>query len=254
MSCDRYSDLWKPFFALWARYWPNCAYPVYFVTNEKRAYFPGVRSIAVGPDASWSTGLRRALLRIPEEYVLLFLDDLLLAEEVPALALDRIIGWATGSRVNCLRLHPDPPPDFRIDRDVGLVNPGGAYRASTVVTLWARSVLIQLLRDGESAWEFEIRGSERADAYGEFYATYRPWIKVTNGVIKGKWRPEVVRWLLREGVAVDLERRAVMSRRERTRCALLDIRHMLFNHLPSRWRRPIKNLLHSNQYGSSLPQ
>lgn len=249
-SCDRYSDLWGPFITLWWRYWPKCPFPVYFITNETQAKFAGVRPMIVGPDLSWSTTLKRGLLLIPEQYVLLFLDDLFLTESVATAALEHLVERAVRSRMNCLRFHPDPWPNVRIDHDVGLVAPGGAYRASTVLTLWDRAVLIELLREGESAWEFEIRGSERADVYSEFYATYRPWIKVTNGVIKGRWRPNVVRWLLKEGIAVDLGRRAVMSRVEWIRFILLDCRHRVFNLVPAPWRRRLRKFMHGSTYDS----
>ena len=33
VSCDRYRDLWTPFFTLFQRYWPDCDMPVYLGTN-----------------------------------------------------------------------------------------------------------------------------------------------------------------------------------------------------------------------------
>ena len=29
LSCDKFSDLWKPFFDLFWKYWPDCPYNVY---------------------------------------------------------------------------------------------------------------------------------------------------------------------------------------------------------------------------------
>jgi len=32
-SCDKYSDLWRPFFTLFWRHWPDCPFPVYLGSN-----------------------------------------------------------------------------------------------------------------------------------------------------------------------------------------------------------------------------
>ena len=34
-SCDAYSDAWKPFFKLFFKYWSDCPFPIYLVTNTR---------------------------------------------------------------------------------------------------------------------------------------------------------------------------------------------------------------------------
>jgi hypothetical protein len=33
VSCDLYSDVWKPFFTLFFKYWNDCPFPVYLTSN-----------------------------------------------------------------------------------------------------------------------------------------------------------------------------------------------------------------------------
>ncbi len=75
VSCDRYRDLWAPFFTLFQRYWPDCDMPVYLGANFVQAEFAGVRTLKAGDDESWSKGLRFFLENIQTEYVLLMLED-----------------------------------------------------------------------------------------------------------------------------------------------------------------------------------
>ena len=46
-SCDRYSDLWEPFFLNLKKKWPNLPFRVCLVANEKPFQFPGVEVIHV---------------------------------------------------------------------------------------------------------------------------------------------------------------------------------------------------------------
>ena len=35
-SCDKYSDLWDPYFELFKKFWADCPYPVFLNTETKR--------------------------------------------------------------------------------------------------------------------------------------------------------------------------------------------------------------------------
>ncbi len=32
-SCDKYADVWEPFFKLFFKFWPDCPYPIYLLSN-----------------------------------------------------------------------------------------------------------------------------------------------------------------------------------------------------------------------------
>jgi len=211
VSCDKYADLWKPFFALFSRFWPDCPYTVYLLSNHQKTDEKGVISILVGEDYSWSDNLIQALPSISEEYVLMVLDDLFIVDYILSDYMQKVFTWVDQHKPNYVRLNPMPKPDKPYNGLVGLVSEGTLYRAATVMSVWRKAMLKDLLKPGESAWDFEIRGTIRSDKYGEFYSTWKTAVPIMNGVIKGKWRRSAVKRLDRLGVPLQLDKRHTMT-------------------------------------------
>jgi len=247
-SCDRYADLWRLFFELFRRFWPDCPRPVYLLSNTVPGNIPGVTDLLVGPDRSWSDSLREGLLRLDQEYVFLFLDDLFLRAAVEAEAVLDLMRWAQESGANYLRFTPAPKPDRPLDARVGSISPGAIYRGSTVLSLWKRAVLLDLLVPGETAWEFEVFGSARSDKYDGFYCTWKRYLPVVNGVIKGKWDRRAVRRLGALGASVDLARRPLLTLGESARLRLQEVRGWLLRRFPARYQRRIKHAVLRGRY------
>jgi len=240
VSCDSYADLWEPFFTLFRRFWPDCPFEVYLVANHKQPRIPGVEVISVGDDLSWSDNLGRVLRSLRHEYVLLFLDDLMLTGPVATADLASVLQWAAAAKPNYVRLNPTERPPLRSNTLVGEVPPGALYRTSTVLSLWRRGVLESLLKPGESAWDFELLGSVRSDAIPGFYATWRAHFSVVNCVIKGKWDPHAVRALRQLGVDPDLRARGAMNRIETVSFRIAQARSTIFRAFPWRYRRKLR--------------
>ena len=59
-SCDKYSDVWGPFFTLFFRYW-KCPYQVYVATESEQCLLPEVKTITVGSEGQWSDIIGRAV-------------------------------------------------------------------------------------------------------------------------------------------------------------------------------------------------
>lgn len=247
-SCDAYSDLWPAFFSHLRRFWPQCTLKTYLLSNTVRANLRGVQELLIHPDESWSGSLREALRRIGEDYVFLFLDDLFLVGPVRTPAVNQVLEWAVQTGANYVRLTPAPRPDRPHDALVGVISPGAIYRASTVLSLWKKEVLMALLVPGESAWAFEVHGSMRSDAYGGFYCTWERHFPIVNGVIKGKWVGRAVRSLKALGTPVDLARRPMLTLREAAGLELLEIRSRLLRLFPGRYQRRIKDAVLRGKY------
>jgi hypothetical protein len=242
-SCDKYADLWPPFFELLFRFWSDCPFPIYLLANAADEDIPGVNRISVGADTSWSEGLLLALQQIGADYVLLLLEDLLLAGPVDTPAVEAVLTWFVSSGGNYIRLNGFPPPDSVLNDAVGLVAPHTVYRTATVLSVWKRRTLVELLRPGESAWEFETAGSVRSEAYDGFYSTRRNYIPVMNAVIKGKWQRPVLRRTKALCPGFEAGSRPILDRREQ---ALLRLRvwgNRLLYRVPTVWRKPIRALV-----------
>jgi len=241
-SCDKYSDLWEPFFRCFWRFWPDCPFDVHLLSNHCGLSHAKVRSLKVGDDLSWSDNLARAIRQLPYEYVFLFIDDLFLIRPVDNQRVVHVLKWAVASQVNYIRLNPSQKPDQPYDNVVGIVSPGTVYRMSTVVAVWKKSIPLNLLKSGESAWEFEIKGSVRSDKYDGFYSTWQDCFPIINGVIKGKWRGAAIRRLGSLGMKIDLSARSVMTQTEEIIFFCKQQRSRLLNVLPPQHRRTARSL------------
>lgn len=217
VSCDRYSDLWSPFFTLLDRYWPDRTLHVYLMTNNLDFGWPGVTVIKVGEDVSYADNLRAALESIPEKWVLLWLEDLLLCSRVDQRRAMSILGAAQRRDAGYLKVSPDMPLSFEAGgtEEIGPVPKGVRYRSAIGASFYKRSTLLKLLVPGASAWDLDK--SKLCDALpDEFFAlTTRganpPPIPHVNALIKGRWTRGAMSFLKSEGLAESLVGRRAES-------------------------------------------
>ncbi len=229
-SCDKYSDLWDGYFRCLSKYWPDCPYEVFLVANDLRfskSRLSGV--INVGEDRGWSANLLAALDRVPHDYVLMMMDDLFIIKTIDTARIAKLLELCVAGQWNYLRLNPTPGPiaPVLLD-DIGEVPAGDWYRSSTVFSVWRKDVLLSMLRPGESAWQFEIYGSKRTNAYGKWFACSKWNTPFVNLVIKGKIDPASLK-RLNSGFDLSLnrprlntiERGAAVLKRARSKLMLL---------------------------------
>jgi hypothetical protein len=217
-SWDGYADLWRPFFHEWDRHWPDCPFSVYLGANELSFSHPRVQMLRVPGGSSWSNEVRAQLNLLDHTYVLLVLEDFFWRAATSTGDILACLEFMRESRGHMMRLTNRPPPDERLrgQQLFGRIRPGAPYRASTQATIWHRATLMDLLRDGESIWQFEMNGSRRSDAQEDgFFCTWRQLAPYGYHVLeRGKWfRHEAAR-LTRQGVPCDFSARPVMSRYE----------------------------------------
>lgn len=223
-SCDNFRDLWEPYFTLFWRYWPDCPYPIYLITNYLRYDDDRVSSIQVGEDKNWSGNCRTALANFPHPYVLYTHEDFLLMKSVDTTHIKRLVSFMQKSRAAYLRLYPCPGPDVPLENtdEIGMISKGAPYRVSLQVALWRKDVLESLLVENETGWDMELKGSRRSDKID------LPFLSVTmdpttgrntnppisyfcTAVVKGKWLSDAVKFCRAEGIEVDLSVRKVRS-------------------------------------------
>lgn len=215
-SCDRYQDLWDPFFTLFFRYWQDCPYPVYLGTHHLKYDHNRVTTIAVGDDTDWSSNFRSMLEQIPQPYVIVLIEDFLPTKSVDTTVIAELITYIQDKGAGCLRLFPCPGPDLPCPDNplVGELSKGADYRLSLQAAIWNKQILLELLRDGESAWELELNGTKRTNALAAPFlcvAGDSPIPYFCTGVVKGKWVREAVKLCEKEGIEVDLTARSVQT-------------------------------------------
>ena len=249
VSCDNYSDLWKPFFECFRRFWPDCPYPVYLVNNHKEVEYSNVTAIHVGDDVSWSDNLQKALGQVPHEYVFIYIEDLFLKTAVDSQKVQAIFRWAIENKADYVKMiHGSHKIKTPYNDLVNEIPKGSLYRASLVMCLFKKAVLLDLLRPGENAWEFEMHGTERSDKYDRFYSTRDKHFDTINTIIKRKWQRDAVRAMQQLNIDIDLSARAVMNCWEGIKYKMLILRTGIFNLVPSSYKRSLKKLLGGGKY------
>lgn len=217
-SCDNYSDAWAPFFHLFFRHWPDPDYPIYLVSNLQDFAHRGVRTIRVGPDVDWSANLISALDRIPESHLLIILEDYFLTEPADLPAIDELFRHQCRSDVGYLRLYPCPGPREITGNvagyGIGVIGRGVPYRTSLQAAIWKKSLLRNLLRAGESAWDFESGGTRRSNEMEEVFASVAgdlegrlPLKYLCTAIISKYWTKEAVALCSRHSIPIDFGKR-----------------------------------------------
>lgn len=226
-TSDGFEDCWAPFFQLFARYWPECPYPVVLNTETKVARIPGmaVRSACAARGASkrptWSECLARCLDEIATPYVLYLQEDFFLESAVQQPFIEVFLDELRAGRADVIRLMEcGGSGPWRPSRHPLLwrVEQGAQYRIALQAALWRKSTLRGHLRMHESPWQMEVFGSARARRirdrvlcvnrerfHGEGMEVF-PY--TPTGVIKGQWERSIVEPLFaRHGIEIDFSRR-----------------------------------------------
>jgi hypothetical protein len=211
VSCDKYSALWEPFFACLSKYWPDCPFDKFLISNHLDIRSNNVITIKIGDDISYSDNLRIALERINYKWIILWLDDVFISDIVETTRLTRILTHVKQSGAGYLKLAADMPMAYVPDQgeEVGPLPKGIKYRSAIGCTLYSKSTLLKLLTPKASAWDLDR--STIADSLPEpFYAltpsaSLNPPIKYSHLLIKGRWLIDSLPFLRREGLE-DLRR------------------------------------------------
>ena len=191
---------------------------------------------------TWSSELRDGLLQLNKPYVLLWLDDFPPLARAPIPVLEAVLQAHIQGGGNYLRLNPTPRGHGReVWPGIREILPGEYYRTSTIMALWRREVLLDLLENRESAWQFELVGSARSDSYGGFFASDNQMVDCVNIVVKGLVDPRAERRLESCGISLDGVKRRRMNWWELNILRLKECRSAVLKCLPWTLQGRIRN-------------
>lgn len=218
LSCDKYSDLWRPYFTLFWRYWPDCKFPVFLGTNHQIYKDNRVETIAIGPDVDWSSNLITILRSIESPFVIISLEDFFLRKNVREDLIDKSVNAMIHLDATMITLQTRSKPT-KFVRDHSFLREykrGAQYRVSCQAALWDREKLIELLVPGETAWEFEVNASERSRYLDEgFYGLTQTAFPYFHHVVeKGKWFPWAAKEFGAMQIGCDFSVRPIMNASE----------------------------------------
>lgn len=224
-SCDAFSDAWEPFFKLFKRYWPNCPFPVYLISNQKEYNADWVETIKIFPDKGWASNMTEALNKVNCQYFIYFQEDYFFRSKVKTERILSLLNVLIKENAAYLRLWPSPGPDkkFKDYSDVGLIGKNSPYRTSLQAAIWNTGIFKNLLISGETGRDMEFLGSERSKAIeNTFLSVCRSkFLNMNNnpaidyfctGVVKGKWNYGVIKFFKKQGIEIKNSHRKIEER------------------------------------------
>lgn len=192
ITCDKYSDFWEPCAQIFNKFWPNCPYDKYLMSNHKDFVNDDFKNIKVGDDKSWSHGLKLCLDKLKEDYdyVYTMLEDYYFVEKIDNKHITNMFDDFIEIDGNFLSLFK-LPSKLKKTKSIhfGELENHIPYRQSCVFTLWKIETLYRILNENENAWEFEKVGVVRGFEYDGFYGSYKNY-SVINVMIQGKLFPK----------------------------------------------------------------
>lgn len=219
-SCDQFASVQVPFCHGFRKYWPDCPWPLKFVTNFLDAPCGG--TIRVGEDGGvygWSAVSRRALEQERAPIVMWLHEDNWISRPVDTAAIISLVKLFEDRNLHLIRLSNCYASTtcgiYRKDGRLRVLCPNSRQRTSLQPSLWRRETFIRLLVDGESPWYFEGMGPLRSvHVDGDFLCCGLDFLPLRymshvdpdwdeEAVRRGCWTGAARRYARREGLDVD---------------------------------------------------
>ena len=223
-TTDSFEDCWIPFFTLFKKYWPEYDGIIYLNTETKIFEYPGlniksIQSNKLNPNTkiTWSECLIRALKKIDTDVILYLQDDYFFKDCVKNELINKYSSvMFEHKNIDCIHL-TDQAVLFEnvMSQYEGLypVKIKQTYLVSCQAALWKKEILLKYLRPHENAWQFEKFGSKRGFIFKDIFFVVDPnQIKlnqfeiipyVFTGIIKGRWKEEVVPLFNKNKIGID---------------------------------------------------
>lgn len=241
VSCDKYSDLWKPFFHCFFKYWPDCPYKIHLVTNKLQFQDTRVTSINIGDDQAYSTNLFNILDQIKTDWLIFWYDDAFISSKVDTDYFLKIVNLAQSKDVGSLKISVDYPWVYSKNSEeiIAPIPMGVKYRSALGMSLYQKSIFREMLVPGKSAWELDKMQCS-SSIKDSFYALTvnslsKPPIEIQHMVVKGKWEFSAPNFLLKEGLEEYTSSRKRQSLIEYFYSNLYQLRLMVYKKLGLNW-------------------
>jgi hypothetical protein len=232
LSCDKYRDIWQPFFDFLFRFWNDCPYPIYLGTNEQSFENSRVRTILSGKARDWSNDTISILKQIPERNVIVLLEDYFVYAHPDQQLLERATDLLQTEQATFMRIACFPSDHFvdyaydemKSNKEFVVTRKEARYRVNLQAGIWNKEKLMKLIVPGESPWAFEIEGSKRSRATDEIYLGIKetPGVRHVHGPIpylctalsRGVWMRDAIELCEKNNIVLDVGARPVESTAE----------------------------------------
>jgi hypothetical protein len=228
-TCDSYEDCWDPFFQLFKLYWPDCTGKIYLNTEYKDYSYPGLDIVPIrgcvkhgfprNKRATWSQCLKWALDEIDDDVLLYMQEDYFLNAPVDEKMFEHFLDTIQQHpQILCIHLTPGIPA-LKSSEYSYLYHSDNNFFSylSCQAALWHKNIILSLIREQETAWNFEWWGSKRAKYMGLDFLTVGPDLVrvdgyqiipyIFTGIIGGRWYRPVTELFAKHHINVDFSKR-----------------------------------------------
>lgn len=227
MSCDSYNDVWEPLAQSINKFWSDCPFPIFLCTETLDFDHEKIQNLKTNQRMGWSPMLINILNQLDTKNVIYLQEDYILKGKIKNQSIFDLLRFYEDNNAAYLRLIPFPRPDEVVDENlnIGIINKGSSYRTSLQAAVWDREVLLDLIDENESAWEFEKKGVLRSSNIDRpFYSTeinsslpnknhHRyPLDYYSTAILQGKWQKEALKILRKAGIKIDTKKRGILTR------------------------------------------
>lgn len=205
ITCEAYRDAWKPFIALFAKFWPDCPYDLHFESDPLRE--------------SWCHVVLR-VARQSDEPVLILQEDFFFSAPVEQSLIEHGLCLLTTENAGCVRLYPCPGGTEDIgDPYYAAIPRGATHRISCMAAIWNPAYLYEITRHAmwttAEAGDFENLGTpyshQRPEPVLAFKRELKPWPMdyLASAISRGLWNPDAIRLCDQYGIELDRSMRPV---------------------------------------------
>lgn len=216
VSCDKYADIWEPFFKIFFKEWEDIPFKIYLGSNYKKYEDKRVTNISIGEDRAWCENLEKMIKNIEEDNIMFILEDFFLTNKVNTSEIEKAFEYFKKNNIDCLKLCPDRY--HKSKKIIGSIEnivikdlePYTPYRINTAVCIWKKYFLMALCIPGLSAWDFETVNSELINYFDcKIYYLEPPILYFKHAVEKGRWLEQGMNNLKKNNILVEYGERGL---------------------------------------------
>lgn len=248
LSFDGYRDVWPYFFQTFTKYWGDCKYDKYLINNEAQIQYSDFKVINTGKEKNWCYRAKKGIEQINSKYVLLLLEDYFIGTKVNSLDIIDAMNFIKDNDVRYFRITNIPHTRRKKENNKTIypIYENEEYGVNLQAAVWEKEYLIDILNQVEgSAWDFEMYFLKEAmngrnQPKNGCYVSTQNIIDIHNGVLKGKWFPNTIKYFNKRGILINTEERNRLSFSE---VLNYNIRFNLRESLPYSMRKKLKRIL-----------
>ena len=222
-TCDKYSVLWPPFVHGFQKFWPDCPWPIRWVTNYLDA--PLGEAVKTGDHSDWSRTSIAALTLVEADVILWIHEDNWLTEPISTpILLSLAALFNTQPDLNNIRLsncymstiHKGDQGVYKPDTRLRVICQDSTQRCSLQPSFWRREAMLAVIRLGETPWVFEGEAPLRARTIPGVHVCCRegfyplrflshvdPAGWGDEAMRRGKWTDAAKKYAIREDLTID---------------------------------------------------